>query len=237
MAKSTNTTASKPGGDNTSGAAKSSLSKDVGLGAGVAVLFLLLRLFAVSGWNWQTAAAVVDTVNFDDAISIVFGTLFARPEVTSVLVMVLFPLSIVAILWPLSGHRRWQLSSVLTIATFGAVTVSLVSTMREWWLPAGMVIVAVVVIVLRRVWHSGAGHQVIAFLTRSIGWLALAAVLLLAVIVDTPWVVRERIVTQDETLDGYVMQVQPGFLKILKESNREFVIIESGSVRSRTITG
>ena len=44
-----------------------------GLTAAVLVLFLLLRLLAVSDWNWDTAAEVLETINVDDSISIMFG--------------------------------------------------------------------------------------------------------------------------------------------------------------------
>lgn len=54
------------------------MGRDVGLSAGAAVLFLLLRVMAVSHWDWSTAFALADVVDFGDAVTIIFGTLFAE---------------------------------------------------------------------------------------------------------------------------------------------------------------
>src|SRR5699024_3211955 len=40
-----------------------------------AVTFVLLRLFAVSGYDWDTAFSVSTTLELDDAAALIFGSL------------------------------------------------------------------------------------------------------------------------------------------------------------------
>ncbi|MFF0742427.1 hypothetical protein ACFYVL_18705 [Streptomyces sp. NPDC004111] len=56
-----------------------------------AFLFLLLRLFAVSGYQWHTAFAVLHTLDLEDSIGIVLGTVMADSVVAAVLLAVLLP--------------------------------------------------------------------------------------------------------------------------------------------------
>lgn len=219
----------------TSKSAKSSFGRDAGIGAGAAVLFLLLRLFAISKWDWVTAGSVVDTMDFGGTISIVLGTLFARPGITSAVLIVLIPVSVLVIGWPPPGHQRFGLGAMLLLATCLAVSLALVSTMREWWLPSAIVVATLVLILIRHYWLSGRANRIWVALAHGTGRLAVAAAFVLAVGVDAPWVAREHVVTDSQTIDGYVLQTQPGFLKILTAKQRNFMIIESGSVKSRTV--
>ena len=60
------------------------------------------------------------------------------------------------------------------------------------------------------------------------------ALLAVASTVDTPWVEREQIVLQEETIYGYVLDSYPGFLKIMTD-DREILITPDSDVVSRTI--
>ncbi|WP_433547770.1 hypothetical protein ACQPZG_23900 [Streptomyces sp. CA-294286] len=56
-----------------------------------AFLFLLLRLFAVSDYQWHTAFAVLHTLDLEDSIGIVLGTVMADSVAAAVLLSVLLP--------------------------------------------------------------------------------------------------------------------------------------------------
>lgn len=56
---------------------------------GVAALFVVLRLFAVARYDWHTAFSVADTIQLDDAPTIVIGTLMADRWVSGGVLVVL----------------------------------------------------------------------------------------------------------------------------------------------------
>lgn len=73
-------------------------------------------------------------------------------------------------------------------------------------------------------------------LTRRAGLIGVIGLLLIAAAVDTPWMSRETIVTTTGEFDAYVLEVEPGFLKVLTTDGRPFEIIDSSLVVSRTVT-
>lgn len=204
--------------------------------AGGAALFLLLRVLAVSDWNWHTAFAVAHTVNFDDAIGIVLGTLMANEVLAGVLLIWLLPLSLIHVAWPLDNDGR-SAGSTLLAATMVAASIALVSTAHSWWVFVGAAVVAVLFVVARRFLHHGRVHDIMQFALTRVGPTALLGALVLAAIVRIPWVPLERIETDDATLTGYVMASDPGFLKVLTEDERELLIIVEGAVSSREELG
>ena len=214
---------------------KTSVSRNVGASAGAAAAFLLLRIFAVSGWDWHTASEVADTVDFGAALSIALGTLFAEPETTSLLLMVLFPLIVVDFVWPPAGRDRWSVPVLLLIAVFGSVAISLVLTMRDWWFPIGAIVIATVLVCVRLLWRPGAALDAVLKPIRSVGMITIAGILLLATTVTTPWPPHERIETTNGIVDGYVLQTPSGFLKVLIADTREVVILRSSDVISRKV--
>ena len=199
---------------------------------GAAVLFLLLRVLAVSGWDWHTAFALTHTVNFDDAIGIGLGTLMANEAATGVLLIWLLPVSVIGALWPFGGGRRTS-SALLLAATMAAATVALVSTEHAWWVLTGAAVIAVLVILARLFWHHGPVHRVVEVAVRRIGLTALLAALVLAALVRTPWVPLERIETGDDVVLGYVVDSEPGFHKVLTEDERELLILSDAEVDHR----
>src|SRR5699024_4952957 len=88
----------------TGGAAEMSMKHPFISWSAVADIFLLLRLMAVSHWNWKAVYQIDDIINFNDAISIVFGKLFADPMYSGLIIMVLLPLTILRVVWPMSSH-------------------------------------------------------------------------------------------------------------------------------------
>ena len=62
--------------------------------------------------------------------------------------------------------------------------------------------------------------------------LAGIAILVVAALIQTPWVPLERIETTDGMLSAYVLSVDSGYLNVLTEDH-EFKIIISADVLSR----
>src|SRR5690349_17205437 len=55
---------------------------------GAAVLFVLLRLLAVSHYDWHTAFALLHTLELDDAPGLFLGTFMADDRISTVLLMI-----------------------------------------------------------------------------------------------------------------------------------------------------
>ena len=212
----------------------------VGVSAGLATMFLLLRLLAVAQWNWTDAAAIADSFDFSDAIPIVFGTLLADPGSTGVLIAFLLPIAVLHLLWPADrpgpgkrGHRRTP-GSVVLVAALVACTVAWSVTFHSWWVLAGAVAIAAALIAIRILWKRGAAHRTVLRIIRSAGALVAAGALLLATLVDTPWMSRERLVLPEGPVEGYVLEVEPGFVKLLTDE-RDVRIIPTEDVASREL--
>lgn len=70
-----------------------------------AVTFVLLRIFAVSGYYWDTAFSVSTTLDVNDATSLVFGSLMGGHLLVEVLLIVLLPLLVADFCWTPGGRR------------------------------------------------------------------------------------------------------------------------------------
>lgn len=208
-----------------------------GVSAGAAVLFLLLRLIAVSDGDWRTASAVADTVDFGDAISMIFGSLMANPIFSSLLVMVLLPVAIIAVVWPADRSPQWQLTPALFVAALAAAFVTLLATYHAWWFPVGAVLVAVAVVGARLLWRRGVGNRIVRTVIKGVGVIALIGVLLIAAFGRDPWTSEELITTRSGHIDGYVLASESGFVKVLTAKNRRFVIVNTDDIRSRKVLG
>lgn len=216
--------------------ATSQLVGGLGLSGGVAALFLLLRLMAVSDWNWKTAGAIADTVDFGDAISLIFGTLLAQPVSTAILATILLPLVVIGFVWPPRGRSRARMLPLLLALPLVAVTFALVWTFHYWWLIASNLAITGALVYLRIGWKHGLVHRVVVFAVGSIGGLTVIASLALATLVDTPWIVQERIDTNDGAVTGYVLDTSSGFVTVLTEEERQVIIVKSDDIAQRTIT-
>lgn len=194
-----------------------------------AFAFLFLRLFAVSGYDWDTAFLVSTTLRVSDGLSLLFGSFMAGRLIGAPLLVFLLPLLIAAYLWSPRGRR----ATVLVVAALASVTVvSLTISFNSWWLPVAASAVFGVLMLVRRLPSEGFLPRALTALIGRIGWVVGVATLVVALLTQTPWVPRERIETTDGTVTGYVLSVDSGYLNVLTEDH-EFVILISGDVLSR----
>ncbi len=195
----------------------------------VGFVFLILRIFAVSGYDWNTAFAVSTTLSLSDGLALLFGSLMAGHELVQVLLVAVLPLLIATYLWS-SGGRR---AAVLLAATLGSVTlVALTASFRLWWLPLATAAVFGAFALIRRLPEKHRLRRLFSLAMASVGAVAAVAVLLVAAFVQTPWVPLEQIKTTHGPLTGYVLSVDSGYLNVLTD-NHEFVILNSSDVISR----
>ena len=217
--------------------ASASLSRDVGISAVTVTLFVLLRIFAVSKWDWDRASDIAETVDFGSAPTIVLGTLFAEPDLTAIFIMLLLPLVVLDALWPEGGEIRPSVSRILSIAVLGIVAISLTMTRGTWWLPIGAILFVMLVVGMHRSWRHSAAHKTVVRTLRSVGLIAILGVLGLAATISTPWTVREHIETTNGTINGHVLETPSGYLKVLDADSSEVIIVVSSDVISRQIAG
>ena len=70
-----------------------------------AFAFLVVRLFAISGYNWDTAFLVSTTLGLEDGLRILFGSFMTARLVVAPLLVTLLPLLMAAFLWSPKGRR------------------------------------------------------------------------------------------------------------------------------------
>ncbi|HEY1177836.1 MAG TPA: hypothetical protein VGF17_16900 [Phytomonospora sp.] len=199
---------------------------------GAAVLFLVLRLFAVTGYDWDTAFAVADAVDIGDAPSVVIGTFMADPLLTAALLALLVPLSLVHL--ARLGRPRWENAGNQVLLVVELVLLAaLVFGLRMWWAGAVAVGLTALLAFLVLGGRRGRHHKVALWLVRRVGPAAGVAVLVMAAFVQTPWAPRERIETTSGPVTGYVLEVEPGFLRVLTEGERRFITIDTADVTAR----
>lgn len=192
-------------------------------------VFLILRIFAVSGYDWDTAFLVSTTLGLDDGLALMFGSLMAGHLVTSIVLVVIVPLLIAARLWGPPEHRP----VVMLLTTVGLVTMlALTVSFRSWWLlPTMLVVLAAIAVTRRLLRESSLRDFLIAGLARA-SWVAAVSALVVAAFVTTPWVPQERIETTEGIVTGHVLSVDSGYLNVLTDE-QEFVIILTKDVLSR----
>lgn len=195
-----------------------------------AFAFLVLRVFAVSGYDWDTAFLVSTTLSINDGVALLFGSFMAGHLVVGLLLVFVLPLLISTYLWSPHGRRAVVvLPAALGLVTLVAITVSF----GNWWLPLATPAVLGVFVLIHRLPSESRWRRVAAVATARVGWAAGVIVLLVALFVQTPWVPRERIETTDGPVIGYVLSVDSGYLNVLT-GDHEFVILLSSNVISRT---
>lgn len=204
------------------------------LAAGVAAFALLLRMFAVSRWNWHTAADVLVTMDFGNVISIAFGTLIAEPLITGIGVAILFPLAVIDLVWPADGSTIKRAAKVVLVFALGVTYLTVVRTFGDWWLLAITALTAAAVAAPRVYWRSGLGHRMVRLFLNRVGVITAVAALVLAAVIPTPWVPKERITLQDREMEGYVLDVESGYLHVLTSGERRLVIFNDDEVLKRT---
>lgn len=194
-----------------------------------AFAFLVVRLFAISGYDWDTAFLVSTTLGLEDGLRILFGSFMTARLVVAPLLVMLLPLLIAAFLWSPNGRRPTVvLLGGLALSTLASLTL----TYRAWWLlPATAAVLGLLALIHRR--QSGAPlRRLLAATIERIGWVVAIAALVVALITQAPWVPREKIETTDGTITGYVMSIDPGYLNVLTDDH-DFVIVLTSDVISR----
>lgn len=213
---------------------ESGSSARVGIGAAQVAAwgfaFLLLRVFAVSGYDWDTAFLVSTTLGLDDGLALVFGSLMANHLLTAILLTCVLPPLIAASLWGTGKHQQAMiLLAILGLLILGALTTSY----HLWWLPMSSFAVLATLFLIRRLHPTNRLRRSVSAALARAGLMTGLATLLVAAFVQTPWVPQEQIRTTDGTVTGYVLSVDPGYLNVLTDDH-EFVILLSNDVLSRT---
>ena len=193
-------------------------------------VFLVVRLFAISGYNWDTAFLVSTTLGLDDGLRILFGSFMTGRLVGAPLLVVMLPLLVAAFLWSPSGRRP---TVVLLAGLAISALLSLTMSFRAWWLLPITAAVFGALVLVRQLRLDSFPRRALTAAIERLGWILAAGMLLVALLTQTPWVPRERIETTNGTVTGYVLSIDPGYLNVLTEDH-EFVIILSGDVLSRS---
>lgn len=194
-----------------------------------AFVFLLLRIFAVSGYDWDTAFLVSTTLGPSDGLALVFGSLMAGQLLTAVLLAGVVPLLVAGYLWGPKHHR----TTVMLLGTIGVVVMAaLTVSFANVWLPVATAGILVVLAGVRVLPMHGRARRVTTLILARVSWAAGAAVLLIAAFVQTPWVPQETITTTDGVVTGHVLSVDSGYLNVITDDHR-FEIILTSEVLSR----
>lgn len=196
---------------------------------GAAALFLALRLFAITDYHWGSAFAVAETVELNDAPTVVVGTFMANPRISGIVLAVLLPLTVIRL-----QRNRWRNAGYQAVViTLGAFTATLVITYQAWWVLALIAGVAAVLTSLLMLSRNDRGYRFAAAVYRRTGLVIALGMLLIAATVSEPWVPRERIETTSGTHVGYVMGGMSSFPKVLLDDTREMKIIDANDITSR----
>ncbi|WP_147453961.1 hypothetical protein [Tessaracoccus antarcticus] len=191
--------------------------------------FLILRIFAVSGYSWDTAFLVSTTISLNDGLAILFGSLMAGHLLVALLLVFVLPLLVAALLW---GPRDRRLVMGLAATVSLVILVTITASFHSWWLPVAASAVLVSFSLIRRLPPDHRLRRVWFAVVVRASAVAGAAVLVLAAFLQTPWVPHEVIGTTDGTITGYVLSVDSGYLNVLTDDH-VFVILLSSDVTSR----
>lgn len=203
--------------------------------AGLPILFVLLRLHAVARYDWHTTFPLLQTLDLTDAMGIFLGTFMADERISSVLLAVLLPFTILYCVSTRSGPRRTRIAAVLLLVVLLAMLVALLRTYARWWVPIVAAVLLAALLILERARRQGWLQLSITFVLNRFDALVVAVALAVAALVSTPWVPLERVDTKEGAADYYVVATNPGYLKVLTADKHEFAILLSSNVLSRTI--
>ncbi|RII13857.1 hypothetical protein DSC45_23155 [Streptomyces sp. YIM 130001] len=232
--------------------------------ASAALLFLLLRLFAVSDYDWHTAFAVLHTIDLGDSMGIVVSTLMANSLAACVFLALLLPVSVLRVTDGMRGtvaarrrqaargsrgrdtvppaelrRERPDLTAAVLLAITLVAVITYVRSFDAWWLPVLACAVAALLFALAYGARAGARpRQAALWASHHLGALIVLGMLLGAATLSTPWVPLERIgVRGEQPVRGYVLEAEPGFVKLLTAENRHFRIVPDVRVTSRVELG
>ncbi|MFF6773039.1 hypothetical protein ACFY8W_05680 [Streptomyces sp. NPDC012637] len=214
-----------------------------------AFAFVVLRLFAVSAYDWHTAFAVLHTLDLDDTIGLVIGTVMADSLASVLILTLLLPIAALRLIEDLRAAReagirvpaeeqrpeRSDMTGALLMLVAVVAVAAYVGTYASWWvLPLVFAVSALVLGIGYGVRAGGRLRRGALWASRHLLALVGLAMLLGAATITTPWVPLERIgLRGGAELRGYVMQAEPGFLKVLTDHDRDFLILADREVTSR----
>ena len=191
--------------------------------------FLILRIFAVSGYSWETAFLVSTTISLNDGLAILFGSLMAGHLLVAILLVFVVPLLVAALVWE---PRARQLVMLVAATVALVILVTITASFSSWWLPVAAVAVFVSFWLIRRLPADNPVRQLWWAIVARASGVAAAAALVIAAFLSTPWVPHEVIETTDGTIKGHVMSVDSGYLNVLTDDH-QFQIVISSDVISR----
>ncbi|MFJ3233750.1 hypothetical protein [Streptomyces sp. NPDC086787] len=211
--------------------------------------FVALRLFAVSGYNWHTAFAVLHTLDVGDTVVLVLGTVMADSLASVLFLTVLVPVALLRMALERQKARqavdraraegrppeRPDVIGSLLLLIALVVVVAYLVTFHSWWL---LLLIGVVCGLVYAIGHGvragGRVRRTTLWISRHLWALAVLTILLGAATLRTPWVPMERVELRNgKELTGFVMATEPGFLKLLTEHDRELLIVRDEDVISR----
>ncbi|ONI85681.1 hypothetical protein ALI22I_28365 [Saccharothrix sp. ALI-22-I] len=169
--------------------------------------------------------ALLHTLDLEDAPGLFLGTFMADVWVSSVVLVVMLPLTV---FYAISRRSR---TAPLVAAVLVAFLVAHVIAYHLWWVPVGTAVVTAVLVFAGLVRRRP--DTQVKFVLHRFGYLVAAVALAVAAVVATPWVPLERIELNDGAIEAYVMETSPGFVKVLGAQEREFRILRTEDVRSR----
>lgn len=130
---------------------------------GAAVLFVLLRLLAVSRYDLHVAFAVLHSLDLEDAPGLFLGTFLADSRISGPLLALLVPLTVFY-----TVNRR-STATALGAVVLLAFLVAHVLTYRGWWVPLAAVLLGGVLLLVERARRNPAAQGVVTFLLRRFG--------------------------------------------------------------------
>lgn len=210
---------------------------EAGVTMGLLTMVLVLRLFAVSDWNWEVGASLAEAFSLDDAVAIILGTLFERPTLSGVILAVALPMGFFREYWLAKhGLTKSRANNWFTLIALIASGYVLTRTFDLWWIFATAALLTFAIIAFAKISNAFHWHIKLSKVGTHLGIVVGVALLVVASTIDTPWMEQELIETKGEVINGYVLEASPGFLKIMTEE-REILILPDSEVVARTIVG
>lgn len=199
----------------------------VGVSAGALVIFLLLRILAVSHWDWEVASRVLDAFDFGDSVGIIAGTAFSSPVLAAAVLAAVTPFVLLRVTWHRHRHRI-SMSAMALAVLCAAMLLSVAVSDGLWWAPT------VCAVLTAALYYAGQVDQGKAF-RRAVHWLvarswviAVIGALILAVAVEAPWSSLETITLRNGTsVDAYVLQETPSALHVLRPGGDVEVLLNA----------
>lgn len=208
-------------------------AKGAGVTAIVVAMALFIRIMAVSGWDWDTAAELAEAFDFDDAVPIFFGTLFELPHLTGLAAAILLPLSAYRLYTIQHSKDKFaKITDWLIIVILAIILFVLVNSYNMWWPIILLVVFSAAISIFVSFVHRGHVLSLLDKVSRRTGTILVIFLLILSVVVTTPWNTREEIGTTKGPIHGHVIEVTPGFVKVLTD-DREVKVLLTNDITYR----